>query len=74
MPNPTLSDELETALDELDMADNTITIALSDARELGLAPFRLAQIRAAIDDTRHTRRQLNQVIRALKLGDPIQKL
>lgn len=71
---PTLSTRIRAAQDELDATANELSVILDDATKIGLAPFRLAEIRAAEDSTLHAAAQLNSIIRALELANPMHQL
>lgn len=67
----TLSARIRAVQDQLTATAHELTVILADATYIGLAPFRLAEIRFAIHDTRYAASQLDGIIHALTVGDPI---
>jgi len=67
MTSPTLSTRIRSIQDELNAINNHLAAILNDANHIGLAPFRVAHIQAAIDDNDHAWSQLNELATALEL-------
>jgi len=74
MPDLTLSTRLRAIQDELSATNNELTVILDDANHIGLAPFRIAGIQAAINDNQHAWDELNAVATALEVTSPNHKL
>lgn len=74
MTEPTLSTRIRAIQAELNAANNDLTVILNDASHIGLAPFRIANIQAAIHDNQHAWDELNLVARALELSGADPKL
>jgi len=67
MTNPTISAQARTLQNNLNHI-NAVLEGLRDlARDIGLAPFRIAHIQAAMDDNTHAWQELNELATSLEL-------
>lgn len=67
MTEPTLSVRARAIQDELTALNNELLVLKDDAIHVGLAPFRIAHIRAALTDNEHAWEELNRIATALEL-------
>lgn len=71
MTNNTVSAHARTAQHILNNANDLLSTTLELARDIGLAPFRIRHIIAAMDDNTHAWQELNELATALELtGEP----
>lgn len=74
MTEPTISAHCRAVQNYLTKANDLLATTLALARAVGLAPFRIAHITAAISDNQHAWRDLNELATALELtGEPTKR-
>lgn len=67
MTDPTISQLCRTIQKELSTINNVLHTTRTLAQDIGLTPFRIANIQAAINDNEHAWQELNTVATALEL-------
>ena len=74
MPDPTLSQLCRTVQNDLNTLNDVLTTIRPLAHDIDLAPFRIANIQAAIDHNQHAWAELNTLATALELTGETRKL
>jgi len=74
MSKPTISGQLRLTQDRLNIINHDLAATLALAHQIGLAPFRIAAIQAAMNDNQHAWNELNAVATSLELTHADRKL
>ncbi len=74
MTNPTISQHCREAQDILNKANRLLATTRGFAHDIGLAPFRIAHLTAAMDDNTHAWQELDQLATALETTTTDRKL